>query len=174
MSDEWHDESREPGISIEWNVNLLCLIGASIGVVALFTAWINEPPSMPGPPSITLEPSIVYMVTNQYLYWGISAAFLIGTIAAFASPLGGILQSASLIAFAVGIVESGSDPWLDGIDPQQTLSVGMCLGIVSCTLVMTSLFSPLGTGSLRPVKPRKIRLMERLLTITPSIIEKRP
>lgn len=174
MSDEKQAELAESDTGPAWNVNLLCIVGASIGMVAVFVAWINEPPSMPGPPSIRWEPSIVYMVANHYLYYGISAAFLVGTAVAFASPLGGIVQSASLVAFAIGIVESGSDPWLDGIDPQQTLRIGMYLGIVSCALVITSLFSPLGTGSLRPGKSRKIRLMERLLTITPSVVEKRP
>jgi hypothetical protein len=174
MKDNQQGPQSGKSTSLAWNVNLLCILGACIGTVALFLVWIDEPPSMPGPPRIDWEPSIIYMISNHYLYYGISAAFLVGTAAAFASPLGGILQSASLVAFAIGIVESGSDPWLDGIDPQQTLRIGMYLGIVSCTLVMTSLFSPLGTGRLRPGKSRKIRLMERLLTITPSIVEKRP
>lgn len=173
VNGEKHGNPPEPSIAIVWNVNLLCLVGACIGLVAAFVVWINEPPSIPGPPNIRWEPSVVYMVTNHYLYYGISAAFLVGTIVAFASPIGGIMQSASIVAFAIGIVESGNDPWVDGIDPQQTLRIGMYLGIVSCTLVMTSLISPLGIGDLRPGKGRKIRLMERLLTITPSIVEKR-
>jgi hypothetical protein len=174
VADGKQEESQEPSISLIWNVNLLCLIGACIGVVALFVAWINEPPTMPGPWHISWEPSVIYMVTNHYLYYGASAVFLIGTMAALASPLGGTLQTASLIIFAIGIIDSGSDLWLDGINPQQTLRIGMYLGIVSCTLVTTSLFSPLGTGKLRPGKSRKIRLIERLLTVTPPIAEKRP
>jgi hypothetical protein len=173
-SDRKKEQSLESGIGLVWNVNLLCIIGASIGVAAIFLTWIHEPPTMPGPPSIRYEPTVVYMVTNHYLYYGASAVFLIGTIAALASPLGGIMQSASLMVFAVGIIDSGSDPWLDGIDPQQELRVGMYLGIVSCTLVMTSLFSPLGTGRLSPGRSRRIRLMERLLTVSPSISEKSP
>lgn len=174
MTEEERNGSHETSMILTWNINLLCLIGASIGMVAVLVAWISEPLSIPSPPSIRWEPSIVYMVTNHYLYYGTSAAFLVGTIAAFVSPLGGILQSASLVAFAMGIIESGGDPWLDGIDPQQTLRVGMYLGIVSCTLVMTSLLTPIGTGSLSPGKARRIRLMERLLVITPPVVGNRP
>lgn len=174
LSDEKQVELAESDTGPAWNVNLLCMVGASIGLLAVFVAWMNEPPGIPGPPDIRWEPSIAYMLANHYLYFGASAAFLVGTIVAFASPIGGILQSASLAAFAIGIVESGSDPWLDGIDPQQTLRVGMYLGIASCTLVLTSLFSPLGTGKLRPGKSRKIGLTERLLTVTPLVVEKRP
>ena len=152
-------------------MNLLCIVGASLGVIAVFLTWINEPMTMPGPPDIRYEPTIVYMIVNHYLYYWASAAFLVGTVAAFATPLGGILQTGSLLVFAAGIIDSGSDPWLDGIDPQQELRAGMYLGIVSCTLVMTSLFSPLGTGHLRPGKSRRIVLIERLMTISPSIVK---
>ncbi len=174
MNGEVHGDSPEPGVALVWNVNLLCLVGASIGVVSAFVAWINEPPTIPGPWSNYREPSLIFMVANHYLYRGAAAVFLIGTLAAFASSLGGVLQTASLIVFAKGIIDSGGDPWLDGIDPQQTLNIGMYLGIVSCALVMTSLSSPLGTGCLRPGRSRNIRLMERLLTFTHSIVEKKP
>jgi hypothetical protein len=162
-------ESLNSNVSRLWNVNLLCIIGACIGVAALFVAWIHEPPNMPGPPNIRYEPTIVYMVENQYLYYGAAVMFLIGTLTAFASPLGGVLQSGGLVLFAQGIIESGNDQWLDGIDPQQELRVGMCLGMASCSLVLTSLFSPLGTGRLRPARSRKVRLFERLLTISQSM-----
>ena len=152
-----------------WNVNMLCIVGAVIGVVAVFLTWIHEPPSMPSPPSIQYDPTIAYMVTNQYLYYGASVAFLVGTVAAFATPLGGVLQTGGLLVFAAGIIDSGNDLWLDGIDPQQELRAGMYLGIVSCTLVMTSLFSPLGTGGLRPGKSRRITPVQRLMTISPPV-----
>ncbi len=177
MDDEDQGVQSEGSVALAWNVNLLCILGASIGVVSLFVAWIHVPPTIGawvGSSRIQFEPSIVYMVTDRYIYYGAAAAFAVGTIAAFASPLGGILQSASLVIFALGMIDSGNELPLEGIDQQQTLMVGMCLGIVSCALVTTSLFKPLGTGSLHPRGPRKIRLMERLLTITPSIVEKRP
>ena len=158
------------GAGPAWNVNILCIVGAAIGVVAVFLAWIHEPPSMPSPPHIQYEPTIVYMVTEQYLYYGASVAFLVGTVAAFATPLGGFLQSGGLLVFAAGIIDSGGDPWLDGIDPQQELRAGMYLGIVSCTLVMTSLYSPLGTGNLRPGRSRRIAPAERLMTISRSVV----
>lgn len=174
MKDKQQGLQGDQSISLAWNVNLQCILGASIGIVALFLVWIYEPPNMPGPPSVFSEPSIVFMITHQYLYYGAAVVFLLGTTSAFVTPLGGIMQSGSLAYFAFGVIDSGNDLWLDGIDPQQTLRIGMYLGIVSCTLVLTSLFAPLGIGNLRPGKSRKLRLMERLLTITPSIVEKRP
>ena len=166
--------SHEPSIALVWNVNLLCLIGAGAGVVAAFVAWVNIPWIYAGHWPLRMEPTLVFMVVDRWAYYAAAAAFIVGTIVALGSPLGGVLQSASLITFAKGIVDSGNDPWLHEIDPQQTLNIGMYLGIASCALVMTSLFKPLGTGSLRPRGSRKVRLMERLLTITPSIVEKRP
>jgi len=163
------EESTNPNIIIVWNVNLLCVVGACIGVAALFLTWIYEPPSMPGPRSIHYEPTIVYMVVTQYLYYGAATMFLLGTVAAFASPIGGIPQLASLMLFAQGIVESGDDPWLDGIDPQQQLRLGMWFGMASCFLILASLFIPLGTGKLRPARSRNIRLVERFLTISQSM-----
>ena len=174
MSDEEQGLQIEGSIGLAWNVNLLCIFGASIGTIALFLVWIYEPPTIPGPRSVLSEPSLVFMITHQYLYYAAAVVFLLGTTAAFVTPLGGVMQSGSLVHFALGIIDSGSDPWLDGIDPQQTLKIGMYLGIVSCILVMTSLLSPLGIGNLSPAKSRKVKLIERLLTITPSIVEKRP
>jgi hypothetical protein len=162
-------ESLDPNVILLWNANLLCIVGACIGVAALFLTWIYDPPSMPGPRSIHFEPTIIYIVVLQYLYYGAATVFLIGTVAAFASPIGGILQSASLTVFAYGIVDSGNDTWLDGIDPQQQLRGGMYLGIASCAIILTSLFIPLGTGKLYPARPRSIRLVERLLTVSQTI-----
>jgi len=163
------EESTDPNHIIVWNVNLLCVVGACIGVAAVFLTWIHEPPSMLGPRSIHYEPTIVYMVVTQYLYYGAATMFLLGTVAAFASPVGGIPQLASLMLFAQGIVESGDDPWLDGIDPQQRLRIGMYLGMASCFLVLSGLLSPLGTGKLRPGRCRSIRLVERFLTVSQSM-----
>lgn len=161
-------EPSTPSIAVNLNVNILCIVGASIGIIALFLAWIHEPPTMPSPPDIRYEPTIAYMVSHEYLYYGASVAFLAGTVAAFVTPLGGIVQAGGLLAFAAGIIDSGGDPWLDGIDPQQELRAGMYLGIASCTLVITSLFSPLGTGRLRPGRQRKIEPKERMMTVSRS------
>jgi hypothetical protein len=159
------EESLNPDSCIVWNVNLLCGVGACIGVAALFLTWIYEPLHV----TIRNEPTIVYMVATQYLYYGAAVVFLIGTVVAFVSPLGGVLQVAGLIVFALGIVDSGNDQWLKGYDPQQELRIGMYLGIVSCSLVLASLFRPLGTGKLRPARVRHIRLVERLLTVSQSL-----
>lgn len=162
-------KSPESHIRLIWSLNLLCVIGACMGVVALFVEWLYNPPTIPGPVDIRWHPTIVYMVTNHYLYYGAATAFLVGTVAAFVSPLGGAFQSVGVTAFALGMIESGDDLWLDGIDPQQELRIGMCLGMVSCALVVASLFAPVGTGRLRPSRERHISLADRFLTVSVSV-----
>jgi len=163
------EESTNTRISIVWNVNLLCVVGACIGVAALFLEWIYEPPNMPTHLGMLNYPTILYMVVTRYLYYGAAVMFLLGTVIAFVSPIGGIPQLASLMVFAYGMVESGNDPRLDGFDPQQKIWIGMGLGIVSCALILTSLFTPWGTGNLRHPRSKNIRSVERLLTVTLSI-----
>ena len=162
-------EPHDCSLSIVRNINLLCVVGALVGVAALVLSWIYEPPSMLGPSSIRNEPTIVYMVANRYLYYGAAVLFLLGTASSFVSPLGGILQLASLGLFAQGMIGSGDDHWLDGIDPQQQIRAGICLGTASCVLILISLALPFGTGRLRPGRSRSIRLVERLLTISQSM-----
>jgi hypothetical protein len=162
-------ESDTSRITIVWNVNLLCIVGACIGVAALFLGWIYQPPSMPTHLGIRNYPTVLYMIVNQYMYYGAAALFLLGTVIAFVSPIGGIPQLASLMAFAYGMVASGYDPRLDGIDPQQKIWFGMGLGVVSCILILTSLFTPWGPGNMHPPRSKNIRFRERLLTVTLSI-----
>ena len=175
MSDWRQEGSPEPGRAWAWDLNLLCIAGACVGVTALFLAWISESAAWAVD---SREPTILDMVVSQRatlvsgeVYSVAAALFLAGSISAFATPAGGILQSISLVVFAQGITESGNE--MMWIHPQE-LRIGMYLGVVSCCLVLTSLLSPLGTGTLRPGKSRKIGVVKRLLTITPSIVEKRP
>jgi hypothetical protein len=162
------DESADSSPRLVWSVNLLCIVGASIGVVAVFLGWIYIPPSIPTV-GYWGYPTIPYMVVIHCGYYGAATLFLLGVMIAFVSPIGGVLQSGSLVLFMTGIIESGDDPVLDGIDPQQKVWFGMAFGAVSCVVVLTSLFFPLGTGRLRFARSRGIRLGERLLTVTLSI-----
>jgi hypothetical protein len=168
-----HQELANPDIVRGWNFNLLCIVGACIGVAALLLTWIHIPETMLGPPpppqiERRYTPTIVYMIFNYIgsLYLAAAIIFLLGTIAALVSPIGGIQQLVSIIAFAYGIVESGFHRPLDGIDQQQQLGIGMCLGLASCALVLLSLFRRLEKGRLRIVVPGNIGLAERLLTVS--------
>ncbi len=152
--------------NLKLNVNLLCIAGACIGVAAMSFTWIYYPPSMLSPPDPRMTPSVVFMVSHQAIAFGAALLFLIGTLAAFASPLGGFLQISSLVLFGWDVVESGNGPWLDGIDPQHQLRLGMYLGILSAAIVMASLLCPIGPGRMRVIPRNKPTLVERILTVS--------
>ncbi len=151
---------------LKLNVNLLCIAGACIGVAAMTVTWIYYPPNTPSPPSPYMEPSIVFMVSHQAIAFGASLLFSIGTLAAFASPLGGFLQISSMALFAWDVLESGNDRWLDGIDPQHQLRLGMYMGILSTAIVLASLLYPIGLGKMGVISRNKQTLVERILTVS--------
>jgi len=167
--------SKKPDRASRRNLNRLCILGACLGVASFFLIWMYVPLTMlePAPIHPSHTPSIVYMtglmgersfVTNLYVV--AAFVFLLGTLLAFLFPVGGLLQLASIVMFCYGVVGSGFQTPLDGYSQQQLPREGMLLGIVSCALVLLSVFSSFQGGRLRIGRPSVATLHERLLTFT--------
>ena len=160
------DNASVGAMAARLNVNLLCIAGACIGIAAMTFTWVYYPPTMPSPPSPYMTPTILFMVSHHAIAFIAALLFVVGTASAFASPLGGFVQVSSLTIFAKDIIESANDPWLDGIDPQHQLQIGAWLGILSTTMVLTSLACPIGLGKMRADSWSELRLGQRILTVS--------
>lgn len=157
------------------NINLLCLVGACVGIAAMFTNWIYFPPSMPGPPPLGKEASLVFLISLgttgtsiATLCFSAALLFTAGTLIALVSPLGGVSQVAGLLVLAVAINRSADQIPLDGITQTMRIRAGIYAGVLSAALVLISLFPGVGFGSLRTHPQSTLRLTERLLTVTIS------
>lgn len=129
-------------------VNLLCLAGAVIGVIAIFSRWV-------GNWLIDLNLLDVMNLSDSaegasnYFLPGL--VFIIGTLVAFLSPLGGVLQIIGSPWFIV--------VWANRHEGEILSSVGPYLGIASAIVVLISMVRPLGPGLLTGPFRTKSRLI---------------
>jgi hypothetical protein len=140
--------------SKKWRrVNILCIMGAIIGTLSFFLFWdiwgADYPPNIFD--SITTW--IGWLAhggawgDSNFLHLYISAIlaviFIVGTILAYLSPIGGFLQvSASAIYYVNNLIFYGSLNYYMGFDS----AVGAIIGSMSGLISIYSWFKPFGIG----------------------------
>lgn len=146
------------------NVNILTIIGISLGIIALFLIWTIVSYSPPA----RKEPFMIYEEVNffnfleysvRFNFLGIRSVFIIGCVlyviglfSSFLTPLGGIPQLAGILIFFGQFIS-----WNNAFPSH----MGPYLGIVSVVIVLISLFKPIRVGkNLIPTT-----LKHKLLTI---------
>lgn len=125
-------------------VNVLCLIGAIIGLTAVFLSW-----NWIGAGFVQEERSIWHLVWDMLphdaldLFVVSGVLFVFGSLLALVTPTGGLLQAIGLVGFYVREVDMEEwlpSGWVGG------LAIGWYLGILSAALVLASMVLPLGIG----------------------------
>jgi len=128
-------------------VNLVCLFGAAIASVSAFATWTIDAEWLlhEGWTTSAESWSLVDLLRGGDLWWIFPLPFIIGTAAAYFSPLAGFLQLASIVLYSpltfgpmVPTGGSGNHTYLPG--------VGFYAGLVATALVLASLFFPRGIG----------------------------
>ena len=130
-------------------VNVLCLAGALIALAALGSPWFTHQTVSAHPLITEYESHNLFMVLDQS--FGLEAmlasiVFIVGTAAAFVTPLGGFLQAFGVFWFwqvrhaITGTLATSG--WID----KNYFDYGFYMGIISCALVVSSMFIPLGIG----------------------------
>lgn len=125
-------------------VNVLCLIGAIIGLTAVFLSWIWTRAGF-----VQEERSIWHLVSDMLphdaldLFVVSGVLFVFGSLIALVTPAGGLLQAIGLVGFYFREVDR--EEWLpSGV--VGGLAIGWYLGILSAALVLASMVLPLGIG----------------------------
>jgi len=134
-------------------VNVLCLVGALLAVAAIFSTWITL-----GFMFWTKEMNLIDVfnqVESSSDFWLPAVLFLVGTIVAFVSPLGGVMQ---VIGVPLFISAFGSNA--DGKLPS---GIGPYLGFAAAIIVLASLAYPVGLG----YRAKPAGILGRVLTISP-------
>ena len=119
-------------------LNMLCYVGAIMAVLSLFLPWaviqhdITEIRANLGPYDFDegFPSNFKYSVT----------LFLIGTVLAFLTPIGGILQFIG----SVGFMLTASTTTFTGFE--MIFHVGPVIGFLASFMVLISLLSPMGIG----------------------------
>lgn len=146
----------------KFRVNMLCLAGALLALVAMGLPWFTHQ-TVSAQPSITQYDSHnLFMVLDQS--FGTEAmlagiVFICGTAVAFVTPLGGIGQAFGALWFwqtrhlIVGTLATSG--WID----RNYFDSGFYIGIVASAIVLASMFVPLGIGYIL----RRKTLLSRLI-----------
>jgi len=125
-------------------VNVLCLIGAVIGLTAVFLTW-----SWIRVGFFQEEHSIWHFVSDMLphdpldLFVVSGVLFVFGSLLALLTPAGGLLQAIGLAGFYFREVDK--EEWLPS-SAVGGLAIGWYLGILSAALVLASMVLPLGIG----------------------------
>lgn len=135
-------------------LNILGIVGALIGVVAVFSTWITV-----GFMFWTKEMNLIDVfneVESSSDFWFPAVLCLIGTAVAFMSPLGGILQIVGVPLFISAFTSQ-----TDGEIPS---GIGPYIALVGAVVVLASLLYPVGIG----YSKKPVGIIGRLLTISPG------
>jgi hypothetical protein len=136
-------------VSKKLSVNVLGLLGAIIGVVAIFLAWLEAG-------GMTADLMDAFDMSSSELGYIAAVVFIIGTVVAFLSSIGFILQLAGVAAWGLWFADTYKG--LSGVD----LGIGFYLGIVSAVIVLVSIVKPLGPGLMHG----PYRKMQRFMVFT--------
>jgi hypothetical protein len=133
------DVPQESRRRFEVSANLLCVIGAVLGVSTFLMPWIWTEWGIAQSEWLFLE-----VLPNSCTMSGWRVAlvvFMIGTILAFASPMASFIQAAGLYGFYHFF-----NPTSGGTDFENGLSIGYAVAILSAALVLSSFVRPAGPG----------------------------
>ncbi|MDH4123742.1 MAG: hypothetical protein OEV21_06650, partial [Thermoplasmata archaeon] len=149
---------------MKWRINLLCIGGAFLGFIVIFSPWVIQ---TMGRHSWNIF-STSYSLFNLYPYpnWPITILqflsdisflapsiliLLFGLVISFISPLGGLIQIAGLIIFTNTIY-----PAIGNYFPYYFMTIefgiGFYLAIYAMILVTVSFFLPIGIGYQKRIK----------------------
>jgi len=153
-------------------INVLCIVGAMVGVSCLLTTWALVTETPPGWPTNThskgagVEPlswslvdalaSTLDPFSNAYgdaEIVAFSALFIIGTALAFITPLGGAPQLAGVLGF---YSSSAGNLFVS------EFAAGFAIAALAAVIVLASIAIPLGVG----YDARPLSLRARLLTVS--------
>jgi len=145
---------------MNYRINILCLIGAIIGIVAIFSGWI-------GISYVKFNLIDVLNIVNDQYYWGgdysseAAQIYMIGgllcisgALIGFFSPIGGVplLIGTPMFILIYSSRQEGNIP----------SGIGSYLAIASGIILLISLAIPIGIGY-----EKTIGIKERLLTFSP-------
>lgn len=134
-------------------LNILCLVGAIVGVAAIFSTWISL-----GFLFWSREMNLIDVynhVESSSDFWLPAVLFLAGTLVAFVTSLGGIMQIIGVPLFMSAFVSHADGRLPSGIGPY--------LGLVAAIIVLASLAHPVGVG----YGAKSKGILGRVLTISP-------
>ena len=129
----------EPVVS----VNLLCLIGAMVGVVSLFLPWCMM---VEGPNELGVSPADLITDTEELLsssLTGPALLFTIGAVTAFLFPVSFAVQTAGIVLFLRVVMDQYAGAPL-GYDYE--MSLGFYAAVLSSVMVLAGLVRPVGPG----------------------------
>lgn len=152
------DTPEEPRRRFEVSVNLLCLIGAILGVSTFLMPWIYIESGISRSDMTFLEGLLRICSASGLLI--AFTVFMVGTMLTFVSPTASFLQISGLVAFYHFF-----DPTSIGTDYSRGLSVGYAIAISSSALVLTSYVWPIGPGCTDAGSRRRLRY--RIFYLTP-------
>lgn len=143
----------------EWSaklrVNLLCVIGALLALLAVALPWLMTSSSS-GQGGVEYN---LYWYATEDSVWKIGAmVFILGSAAALVTPLAGIPQLIGVLWWwgsaksSIGTSDVGSQVWTTG------LGYGFWLGLFAAAVVLASLLFPIGFGYLGRKGSVKARL----------------
>jgi len=140
---------------VKWRFNQLCILGAIIGLIALLLPWTWMQMGGTSGASIayyTMHPPGAIGLLNAFdilslsyldflfssLYMSILILYILGTITAFISPIGGFIQIAGALLYIPAIPSELRFYWF--------VPFGELLGIYSGMIVVVSMLWPIGAG----------------------------
>lgn len=139
-------------------VNKLGLIGAIIGIISIFTPWV-EYYSMPGPP--TWGDNLLALSShNLFELWFPAVVFMISSLFALISTLSFIGQASGIILFINSFYAVNSS----GFEDTMHFTFGLIIGIVSMSLLLLGIVYPFWKRN----RTDGIRILDRIMTFTPE------
>jgi hypothetical protein len=146
-------------MEIKLRINILCLIGAIIAVVASILPWLNNLLSLSaGESPIDLAFSFHYSKWNGLQLTSI--IFVLGAFVAFFTPLGGIVQLTGVLFFIATVNAINNEIFAIYAFNRFSIEWNIAFGIVSASISIVSMMIPLGIG----FKGHSINFSDRLLT----------
>jgi len=154
-------------LAMKWmRINLLCVIGAIIGTISIFLPWwyshgiagsqeFYYPNNLLDSIGITGNLPQTAIDASHYFLAAITAiVFIVGTILAYLSPVGGLLQVPAAVFYCF--------IWI--VDSPEPAPVGVILGLASGITSLYSWFRPLGIGYDAPLslKEKKWNFKKKL------------
>lgn len=138
---EMESIQTEPAVS----VNVLCLLGAIVGIVSLFLPWfiIND-----GPNDFGISPGSMVIETHEFPSDPLVVSYLVfitGTVVAFLFPAAFTVQAFGVVLFLRVFLDADfGSPLLHHYE--LSLSLGFYVGLLSLLMVLAGFLHPVGPG----------------------------